>query len=447
MSQAAVFIKPNNQGDLKECKPEIDLARCLLAHPRWEFPVLKGIVSAPVVRPDGSLLLEPGYDEATGLFYISDPDLVMPAIPDNPTQEGAKKAADYVITEVLFDFPFCGTASLANTVAMFLTPVIRPMITGCIPLGLISKPSPGTGASKLFEMVSMISTGRPMKAQTAPTDEDEWRKKITSLLRAGSQIITFDNIDSDIGSGMLASALTSLVWEDRILGRSESIDYPQRACWYANGNNLTIKGDLARRSYLVQLDAEMPHPWERKTTEFRHPNLEKWVSEHRGELLAALLTMVRAWVLAGKPVRCDKIVGGFEEWTQIVGSILSYAGVIGFLGNESLLHAELDAGVDEWAEFIGAWYARYHDQPVSSADLLDSLLDTSSDLGRCVPAEIAEKIKFRSPGDAMKVTLALRKKVNVHFGCGLILKQSKDKGDKKTRWRVVKRENHQLCEE
>ena len=208
----------------------------------------------------------------------------------------------------------------------------------------------------------------------------------------------------------------------------------------------TIKGDLTQ-SYLVQLDAEMPHPWERKTTEFRHPNLEKWVSEHRGELLAALLTMVRAWVLAGKPVRCDKIVGGFEEWTQIVGSILSYAGVIGFLGNESLLHAELDAGVDEWAEFIGAWYARYHDQPVSSADLLDSLLDTSSDLGRCVPAEIAEKIKFRSPGDAMKVTLALRKKVNVHFGCGLILKQSKDKGDKKTRWRVVKRENHQLCEE
>lgn len=444
MSRAAIFREPNRDGTMRKCKPGINLAKGILAHPGWEFPVLKGLVSAPVVRPDGSLLLEPGYDAATGLFYISDPDLVMPAIPENPTKEDAKKAADFLITEVLFDFPFCGTASLANTVAMFLTPIIRPMIKGCIPLGLVSKPSPGTGATKLFEMVSMISTGRPMKAQTAPTDEEEWRKKITSLLRAGSHIITFDNVDSDLGSGMLASALTSLVWEDRVLGRSESVDYPQRASWYANGNNLTLKGDLARRSYLVQLDAEMAHPWERKTKEFRHPDLEKWVAEHRGELLAALLTVVRAWVIAGKPDGCNKVVGGFEEWTKIVGSIISYAGVTGFLKNEHLLHAELDAGVDEWGEFIQAWYDRYEDQSLTSSALVDDLLNPASTIGKCVPSEVAEKINFRTTGNAIKLALVLRKKLNVHFGNGLVLKQTRDKSAKKTLWQVIKAVNYTL---
>jgi hypothetical protein len=209
LSRAAIF-QVYRRGGFKECQPDILLARTILKLPEWDFPALNGLVDAPVVRPDGSLLLEPGYDKATGLFYSPDPKLVLPAIPEKPSREEARKAADYVIDEVLFDFPFCGSASLANTMSMLITPIVRPMIKGCIPLGLVSKPSPGTGATKLIQMVSLISTGKPMKAQTAPTDEEEWRKKITSLLRAGSQLITFDNVDSDLGSGMLASALTSL---------------------------------------------------------------------------------------------------------------------------------------------------------------------------------------------------------------------------------------------
>jgi hypothetical protein len=32
-------------------------------------------------------------------------------------------------------------------------------------------------------------------------------------------------------------------------------------------------------------------------------DLKSWAKEHRGELLAALLTLVRAWYGAGKPNR------------------------------------------------------------------------------------------------------------------------------------------------
>ena len=35
----------------------------------WRFPMITGIVDAPTLRPDGSVIETPGYDEATGLLY------------------------------------------------------------------------------------------------------------------------------------------------------------------------------------------------------------------------------------------------------------------------------------------------------------------------------------------------------------------------------------------
>jgi putative DNA primase/helicase len=35
---------------------------------RWQLPVITGIISAPTLRPDGSILQEPGYDRSTGLL-------------------------------------------------------------------------------------------------------------------------------------------------------------------------------------------------------------------------------------------------------------------------------------------------------------------------------------------------------------------------------------------
>jgi len=44
---------------------------------------LEGIVEAPTLRPDGSLIDQPGYDSDTGLWFV--PSEVFPSIPDNPT--------------------------------------------------------------------------------------------------------------------------------------------------------------------------------------------------------------------------------------------------------------------------------------------------------------------------------------------------------------------------
>jgi hypothetical protein len=60
-------------------------------------------------------------------------------------------------------------ANKANALAAFLTTIVRPMISGCVPLALIDKPAPGTGASKLLDLISIVATGsqwRPLVRRT-----------------------------------------------------------------------------------------------------------------------------------------------------------------------------------------------------------------------------------------------------------------------------------------
>ena len=55
------------------------------------FPVLAGIINAPTMRWDGTILAEPGYDAATKLLF--DPHGVkFPTIPEEPTRRDAEEA-------------------------------------------------------------------------------------------------------------------------------------------------------------------------------------------------------------------------------------------------------------------------------------------------------------------------------------------------------------------
>ena len=63
--------------------------------------------------------------------------------------------------------------------------------------------------------------------------------------------------------------------------------------WAATGNNLRVAGDMPRRSFGIRLDANAERPWER--TGFKIAGLQQHVLANRGDLLAAALTIIRAW--------------------------------------------------------------------------------------------------------------------------------------------------------
>lgn len=446
MSRATTFEKFDGE-EYTECRAPLDLARGILTLTSWDFPALSGLINSPVVRSDGSLLTNPGYDAATGLYYAPDPALKLPEIPENLTMEDARDAANFILDEVLHDFPFVDEASKANTLAAFLSPVVRPMVEGCVPMALIDKPAPGTGASKILDLISIISTGRPMAALSPPNDDDEWRKLITGNMRDGSPLICLDNIASDLKADSLARVLSSSIWKDRTLGKPDATEYPQRACWYATGNNLTLNGDIPRRSFLIQLDAKMARPWER--TKFIHPDINKWVKENRGEILSKLLIMAGAWAANDRPNGPGLIIGGFDEWVEVLGGILRFAGLDQFLGNLTKLYEEVDVGSDEWAEFFGAWFKEYKNVGKTTSELLVDMRNAYVSISKVVPSEMAEKIKYNTPGDAKRVGVLLRKKLNVRYRYGkqniMLVQEEGDKHANVRLWKVTEAKDNAIA--
>ena len=326
LTNCADYVATPAKGDPKLVFPPKDVARYCLSALGWSFPTLTGITKVPLFRTDGTLLSAWGYDEATGLIY-DPPEGLEVSVPEEPTDSEIRAALD-LISEMIGDFPYADQASLANTVALGLTPLLREAIDGPVPLAAIDKPSPGTGASLLVENLALITTGSDPGALGASEDDAEMRKLITSMLRNGESFIFMDNVNCELKSAALARALTAAIWEDRILGLSKTLRVPVRNAWAASANNLQLSLEIARRTYWIRLDAKVARPWQREPEQFTHPRLKPWVRQHRSELLSAMLTVARRWFVEGQPVPEDlPLMGSYESWSQVLGGVLESAGV------------------------------------------------------------------------------------------------------------------------
>jgi putative DNA primase/helicase len=355
LTRAADFYRQPKKGDPEDVFPPRDVARYVLSATRWALPALSGITTVPTFRPDGSVLHKRGYDPATGLVY-DPPEGFEVSVPETPSAEDVR-ASLRCLNELIGDFPYADQASLANTLAMALTPVLREVIDGPTPLAAIDKPTPGTGATLLVECLSIANSGSEPGALGAEADDNESRKAITAALRQGSAWLFFDNVSSELKNPALARALTAGIWEDRILGVSKTLRVPIRNVWSATGNNLELSLEMARRSYWIRLDARLSRPWERDPEQFQHPDLKAWVREHRAEVLTALLTLGRNWFAAGRPTPEEvPRMGSFEAWSATLAGVLHAAGVEGFLANASALYERASEHVGVWTAFIQVLY-------------------------------------------------------------------------------------------
>lgn len=402
-----------------EVAPPLDVVKDILTLGEWRLPPIAGIIETPVVRKDATILNQPGYDELTHLYYAPDNSLVMPDIPEHPTVEQLKEAVN-LVTEPLIDFPFDGPASYANAVAILITPQVRPMIDGCTPLGLFDKPQPGTGAGLMTDVVATIATGRPAGMMTAKSNDDEWRKSITSTLLRGETIAVIDNLEGSLFSSSLASVLTARIWKDRLLGSNKEILVPNNASWIATGNNVRLAGDLPRRCIWVKLDAKLAQPWLDRGKPYKHPHLLEWVRTNRGAILAAILICVRAWVDAGKPEYTKIVLGSFESWCKTIGGILGVMGITDFLENTAKMYEVADIEVPQWRRFLEALKDKFGDNSFRSADVINEMANDDN-----FKAALPETISAKHDRDLTRVMgIAFRHHKDVRYPNGLMLQEA-----------------------
>lgn len=353
LTRVAVFVA------WKEGKDGLQVAR---QHPpgycpaaiaaRGDWPgirQLEGFTDCPLLRSDGTIIEQPGYDAATGLIFL--PSIEFPRVADRPTVEDARRAADELF-EVVADFPFAEPAHRSTWLASLLTLLGRQAFDGPAPIFAFDANMAGSGKSLLCDADALIVTGRKAPRMSAPPDDKECRKMILAAAIGGDQMMLIDNVEGEFGWPSLDAVLTSDRWKDRLLGESKIVELPMKAVWFATGNNLTVKGDASRRVAHVRLDCKTDCPEERDG--FRHPDLKAWISRNRGKLVAAGLTILRGYFVAGRPKAVLKPWGSFEGWSDLIRQALAWIGCDDPGSTRKELVKRADLLVSALARFIEA---------------------------------------------------------------------------------------------
>ena len=361
MTRVANFVRVVETKEGTEDKPvgpPVSMALAYIQRVReggGRLPVLRGIVECPTLRADGTVLAQEGYDAASGLI-LDTGGATFDAVPDAPTQEDAV-AALAKLKWIIEGFPFVEdddgrSPSRSVALSAMLTAVCRRSLRTA-PMHGFTAPTMGTGKSLLTDAVALLAMGRAATVlnQSGDGDGEEERKRLMSVLMQSDPVVVIDNVDRPMGGARMCSILTQETWQDRMLGGNDQGHVSTRTLWLVNGNNLEFREDMSRRAILCTMDAGMERPAERKFD----VDLKSEVPRRRHELVPAALTVLRAFIVAGRP-GLEKLTpfGGFEDWSNLVRGALVWAGEPDPHETQADV-AAVDSVREELSSLIEAW--------------------------------------------------------------------------------------------
>lgn len=357
VTQSAITVTGEHSQDDEEgcCHPHVwpDANTLKALESRYRaYQPLDGVSAVPVVRRNGSIVTETGYDPETRIYVDLADDIAGIEVPDSPTDADIAAARSLLIDDMLVDFLMKDQSDRAHAVAALLSPLIRPLVPTCPGL-VINGLQPGVGKGLAMATISTVVSGTAPQLAMLPDNDDEMRKTLTAYLHAGKTSIFFDETHK-LASAVLNGCITAESWSDRKLGVTERIEMPNKACLYFAGNQIEISGDMARRAVQIRLHTDEPDPQNRDG--FKH-ELPTWAVENRAALLRACLILVRAWFDRGQPEAPRTFrFGSFEKWQDVIGGILHVAGIPGFLEGMDEQRKAADFEGQFWSAHL-AWLA------------------------------------------------------------------------------------------
>ncbi len=432
LADAVPFVRLNAKGEHVPADPPLEFARHLMDRQgEWLFPTLRGVVNAPAMRRDGSILQTPGFDLASGLIF--DPCGVdFPPIADEPSKDDAL-AALAQIDELFSLFPYerengdepLFTPSYSVTLSGVLSAVGRDAMR-TVPAHANDSPTPGTGKTIQAETVAIIGTGAlPAMMSQGPSDE-ELEKRIATALRAADRVIVIDNVERPVGGDFLCSVLTQERVQARILGRSERVVLPTAALFLVTGNNLQLAGDLARRAVKGRIDSGEERP-DKREFPFDPRQLAR---QRRPQLVAASLTILRAYHVAGRPVKLPPM-GSFEDYSLVRGAIVWLGRADPALTREAIFAT--DPKRDELSDILRAWRGAFGGEALTLTEA-KAKLEASAALIAGPLYGLLVDLGTRGAFNALSIGKKLAKFVDRPAG-GFVLRRASN-GNNGARWRV-----------
>lgn len=229
-----------------------------------------------------------------------------------------------------------------------------------------------------------------------PADDDaETRKRLFAALREGARVLLWDNVREPLGCAALDSFLTAGTFQDRILGSSETASLPNRAQFIATGNNLRLTGDTCRRIFLARLDAQSEKPYAR---DFDFCPAQR-IEVERTRYVVAALTIIRAYIAAGRPKSGSGRTASFELWDDLVRQPICWLKTLMHGLNDLSLPAlddplkaaqqafDQDPETTKHTALLHAWHSAFDSQPTTVASAVrraetdDALMAALDEIG------------------------------------------------------------------
>jgi len=325
------------------------------------LPVLNGLTRQPYLRQDGSLMTMAGYDMATGMFGVFDARAF--SVPDLPTRNQAE-ASLTMLKDLLEEFSFASDNDLAAALAAIITAAVRPSLN-VAPMFHARAHMVGSGKSYLCELITAFATPQRGAPTTLPADDEECRKLLLAELLRAPAVIEFDNLNGDlVAHKSLCTALTSEFISGRILGVSKTATVSSRALFLSSGNNVGPVQDMTRRCITMHLSPQCEVPASRT---FTRPDLVREVLRERGRYVSAALTLVRAWIVAGRPKAPCKELASFGDWSDLCRQPLLWLGCADPTASVFEAMAE-DPDRETLARLLMAWDAVFGNTPAMVRD-------------------------------------------------------------------------------
>ena len=335
------------------CKDEI--AKSVMSEiGSWRLPELAGVITAPTLRLDGTVLRCLGYDAETRLFLAGSG--FSPWKGQAATQEENLKLALAKIMEPARLFPFASETDKAVYVAAILCGVMRKTLKTA-PGFVVSAPQPSAGKTKLCQVVQEVTCGK----QTIITVKarEEFQKALDAAMLAGMPCVLFDNVTSSSSariSDSLDGLLTSTTYSFRIMGGLGMAEVSASTLFLISSNNYKPSSDLYRRLLVCRLDAKTERAERRE-----FPFIPEVVArQERQNIVAAALFILQAYHAAGKPRTFDGQMASYETFDVWICQCVGWLGMPDIVTTQEALKGE-DEGAQQSARVFAAIRDRFED--------------------------------------------------------------------------------------
>lgn len=319
IERAAIFMSRDARGHEKREDVPANVIKNVLVNPSPRVPRVTGLISHPVVLPNGEIVAVDGLHAKTGLFLHG---AAMGGL--RPYTQAEAAAALARLRVVLFgEFEFASELDADTAIAGLLTGFERRLMPSAPGLAVLASRQ-SSGKTTLARMIHVALTGHDMPVTTLSESSEELKKHLLAMLVRAPEMVCIDNIGDGMTfrSATLASIMTSSSYRDRRLGVSEEVDVRTETLWVITGNNLQLGADEITRWMVCRLEPKTSRPEER---EFRNGDVVGAVRRGRVQIIRDIVGIVAGYLASGASVGDGKSTR-FKEWDRLVRLPIIWAG-------------------------------------------------------------------------------------------------------------------------